>query len=76
MTTAMIREIPDGYTNQYDSDTWNVGEVFHWSDVYDCWLDCEVRLTIHPNMTIEHAFEIGMDHPMWDGYAVFFNSSF
>ena len=76
MTTATLRELPDGYTDKYDSDVWNVGELFSWSEVYDCWLECNIRLTIHPNMTIKDAFEIVMGCPMWDGYAVFFNSAF
>lgn len=72
----MKKELPDGYTDQYDSNRWNVGHIFWRSDVYECWLDCEVRLTVEPNVSIRDAFEACMDHPMWEGYAVFFNRAF
>jgi hypothetical protein len=70
------RELPTGYTDHHDSSKWNVGEVFSWSDVYKCWLACEVTVTVKPDMTIKEAFEDRMNHPMWYGYAVFFNSAF
>jgi hypothetical protein len=69
-------ELPTGYTDQHDSSIWNVGEVFMWSNVYECWLDCKIRLTVKPNMTIEDAFEARMDEPMWSEYSVFFNLAF
>ena len=70
------RELPDGYTDQHDSDVWNVGHVFRWSDVYGAWLDCDIRLTVKPNMPIRDAFEARMAEPMWSEYAVFFNCAF
>ncbi len=78
---SMIRELPEGYTDQHDSNAWNVGEVFRWSDVWEDWLDCKVRLTIEPNMSVSDAFEARMDHPLGDHplgdyYAVFFNRAF
>ena len=72
MMDATTAPAPDGYTDEYDYTAWNVGHVFRWSDVYEAWLDCEVRLTVRPNMTIEHAFVARMNHPMWNAYAVFF----
>ena len=71
-----MRPIPNGYTDQHDSDVWNVGEVFRWSDVYECWLECGVRMTIKPNVPIDIAFEDCMGHSMWFDYAVFFNCAF
>jgi hypothetical protein len=68
----MIRELPDGYTDQHDSNTWNVGHVFRWSNLYEDWLNCDVWLTVKPNVTIKDAYEDFMDEPMWPGYAVFF----
>jgi hypothetical protein len=76
MPNTAIRELPDGYTDQHDSSAWNVGEVFSWSNVYKCWLDHEVRLTVKPDMTIEDAFEARMDRPMFKDDAVFFNLAF
>ena len=76
MSNATTQPAPDGYTEEYDSSTWNVGHVFFWSAVYDCWLDCNVRLTVKPGVPVEDAFEARMDRPMWAGYAVFFNCSF
>jgi hypothetical protein len=70
------RPVPDGYTEDYDCQLWNVGHVFRWSDVYEAWLDCEVRLSIKPNMTIGQAFAEQMDHPMWLDYSVFFVEGF
>jgi hypothetical protein len=67
---------PDGYTDQHDSSKWNVGEVFQWSSVYEAWMDCEIRLTVKPNVPVRLAFEDRMGHPMWEGYAVFFNRAF
>ena len=69
-------ELPTGYTDQYDSSTWNVGEVFRWSSFYECWLDCSIRLTVKPGMTVKEAYEAHVDEPMWDDYAVFFNLAF
>ena len=66
------RPLPEGYTEDHDSSIWNVGEVFSWSEVYETWLDCNVRLTIKPNVPVDLAFEDAMDCPMWDDYAVFF----
>jgi hypothetical protein len=76
MLNATTAAPPDGYTEDYDCQLWNVGHVFRWSDVYEAWLDCEVRLTIKPNMPISEAFEDRMDHPLWKDYAVFFNAAF
>ena len=79
MTNALKlidRPFPDGYTEDHDSSVWNVGEVFSWSEVHECWLDCNVRLTIKPNVPIALAFEDLMGCPMWDDYAVFFNCAF
>ena len=70
------RELPDGYTDQHDSDLWNVGHVFLWSTVYEAWLDCGVRLSIKPNVSVRDAFEEHFDCPMWNDHAVFFDSEF
>ena len=66
------KPIPDGYTNQWDRAIWNVGHVFLWSEVYSVWLDCNVRLTVKPDTTLEQAYEDRMGEPMWSDYAVFF----
>ena len=63
---------PDGYTEDHDSSTWNIGYVFRYSAVYGTWLDCGIRLTVKPNMTISEAFANFMDHPMWIDYNIFF----
>ena len=65
-------EPPDGFTEKWDSNTWNVGFVFRWSDVFETWLDCCVILTIKPNQTLPDAFETRMNEPMWDDYDIFF----
>lgn len=76
MANATTQPAPDGYTENYDSSLWNVGHVFSWSNVYEAWLDCSVRLSIKPDMPISEAFEERMDHPMWDEFAVFFVEGF
>jgi len=68
------RAIPDGYTDQYDSTIWNVGHVFRYSDVYDGWLDCNIRLSIKPDESIVDAYTAYTDEPMFDVYSVFFAS--
>lgn len=64
--------IPEGYTDQHDSDIWNIGYVFQWSNVYECWMNCEIRLTIKPNASVDIAFEDRMEYPMSSDYTVFF----
>jgi hypothetical protein len=71
MTTATIRELPDGYTDQHDSDVWNVGHVFRWSNLYDTWLYCGV-ITVKPNATIKDAYEDFMAEPIYPNCDVFF----
>jgi hypothetical protein len=67
---------PDGYTEEFDKSTWNVGHVFRYSAVYDAWLDCEIRLTVKPNVTIGEAFADFMGEPMWADYNIFFVEGF
>ena len=69
------RPNPDGFTAEWDFTIWNVGYVYRWSDVCECWLDCEVSVTVKPNVTLDRAFEGCMDHPMWLDYAIFFPCS-
>lgn len=68
----MSRPIPDGYTDQHDSTTWNVGFVFRWSNVCAMWLDWSGQLTIKPGMTIGQAYEDQIGEPMPADCGVFF----
>ena len=67
-----ICPVPDGFTDRWDCTIWNVGFVFRWSEVYSGWLNCEIRVTVKPNMALSDAFEDRMDEPMWPEYAIFF----
>ena len=66
------RSTPDGFTSEHDSTLWNVGHVFRWSSVFDCWLDESVRISIKPHEAIADSFRRHIDEPMWPEYAVFF----
>jgi len=68
----MRTNLPTGFTDQHDYTTWNTGYVFLWSKVLKGWIDCDVRLSIVPGMTIQYAFEEEFDCPMCDDHAVFF----
>ena len=71
------RTPPEGYTRSYNPDMWNVGHVFRWSNVYDCWLDCELRLTVKPQDTLQDAYFRVVDETLWRGVLeVFFNENF
>ena len=50
------RPVPDGYTEEWDSATWNVGFVFRWSEVYEAWLELSVQLTVKPGQTRSDPF--------------------
>ncbi len=73
MTTVSNRPAPDGYTEEWDSEGWNVGFIFRWSDVYDDWLDCGVVVTVKPGQTLSEAFEDRINHPMWEMCTIFFS---
>jgi hypothetical protein len=66
------RVIPDGFQLGYNRKLWSVGHVFRYSEVYDCFLDCEIRLTVKPGQCLAEAFEARMDEPMWPDYEIFF----
>lgn len=73
MTPVSNRPVPDGYTEKWDKEGWNVGHVFMWSEVCVGWLDCEVVVTVKPGQALSEAFEAHMNKPMLDGYTIFFN---
>jgi hypothetical protein len=66
------RIIPDGFSDQFDSTIWNVGFVFRYSGVIDMWLDCNIGLTVKPDMSVEDAYEAHTGDTMSDDYNVFF----
>lgn len=72
MTTVANRPVPDGYTEEWDSTIWNVGHVFMWSDVYECWLDHDLMITVKPGQTLSEAYTAVTDEPLWKQYNVFF----
>jgi len=72
MTSVSNRPVPDGYTEEWDSTTWNVGFIFRWSEVYEAWLDCTAMATVKPGQSLCEAFEARMDGPMWNDYTIFF----
>ena len=71
MTPVSNRPVPDGYTEDWNSEHWNVGIVFRWSRVYDAWLECG-RCTVKPGQTLSEAYEAWADEPMWTDYTIFF----
>lgn len=73
MTTVSNRQVPDGYTEEWNSTTWNVGFVFVWSEVYEAWMDACVMITVKPGQALREAFEARMGEPMWRDYTVFFS---
>ena len=67
-----LNSVPDGYTFEHDDTIWNVGHVFRWSDVYNDYLDCGIRLSIRPEQTIAEVYEREVGEPMFNEYDVFF----
>ena len=63
---------PDGFTEDWNTTIWNVGFVFRWSEVFECWLDCQIVLTVRPNQTLSEAYELRMGEPLVVGYDIFF----
>ena len=50
------RELPSGYTLDYDASIWNVGQVFTWSEVFKNWLIGPI-ITVKPNDTLPEAYK-------------------
>ena len=72
MKAITIREIPEGYAlDPAEGTTWNVGHVFRWSEVYDCYLEHGI-ITVRPNDSLAESFERVYDTPMWPEYEIFF----
>jgi hypothetical protein len=71
MTPLTKREVPDGFTTEWDNTTWNVGFTFMWSDVYQGYLRCG-QITVKPGDTLPEAWERVMNEPMWPEYEIFF----
>ena len=71
MTPLTKREVPDGFTTEWDNTTWNVGFTLMWSDVYKGYLRCG-QITVKPGDTLPEAWERVMDKPMWPEYEIFF----
>lgn len=71
MRPVTSREIPEGYALSWNDQIWNVGYVFMWSEVYDCYLE-HGRITIRPNDSLAESFERGYDMPMTTEYEIFF----
>jgi hypothetical protein len=65
------REIPDGFQLEWDNTTWNVGFVFIWSDVYECYLQ-QGQITVKPGDTLTEAFERVVGEPLFSDREVFF----
>jgi hypothetical protein len=59
MTNTPIhkREVPDGFElGETISESWRVGHVFRWSEVYECFLDTQQCITVKPDETPGEAF--------------------
>lgn len=54
MTPITNRPIPEGYTIEWNKETWNVGFLFIWSEVFENYLTSG-RITVRPNETIPEA---------------------
>ena len=66
---------PDGYTERWDSETWNVGFVFRWSKAYAAWLECG-RCTVKPGQSLCEAYAAWAGESMGSDYSIFFNKGF
>lgn len=69
---VLLRDPPEGFTEDWNPELWNVGFVFRWSDVFESWLDCRILLTVKPHQTLADAFEKRVREPMFPEYNVFF----
>lgn len=65
------REIPDGFQLDWNSEIWNVGFVFIWSDVFDGYLR-QGQITVKPGDTLSEAFERVVGEPLFSNREVFF----
>ena len=73
MATAH-RAPPDGFQSNYNTKLWNAAHLFRWSEVYDCWLDCEYRFTVKPGETYGEAYFHEMGEPIPYEHEVFIPS--
>jgi len=71
MTPVTSREIPDGFTLDYNPETWNVGHVFIWSDFYERYMKDGI-LSIRPGECFDDAFRRAYGHEMTKEYEIFF----
>jgi hypothetical protein len=73
MSDIREKTVPDGFQLDWDKDSWNVGHVFRWSPVFECYLKDGTLITVKPGDTLPEAFERVMEHPMFPGdWDVFF----
>lgn len=71
MKPVTSREIPEGFQLDWDDQIWNVGHVFRWSEVYDCYLQ-EGLISVRPGDSLSEAFESVFDTPYTLEFEVFF----
>ena len=72
MTPITKREVPEGFTIEWDDTIWNVGHPFMWSDVYSGYLKMTGVLTVKPGQTLPEAWDAFYDQPMFSEYEIFF----
>jgi len=71
MTPITSREIPEGFQLDWNSETWNVGFVFVWSEVFEGYLQ-QGQITVKPGDTLSEAFERAVGEPLFSDREVFF----
>ncbi len=71
MTPITKRDIPDGFTTEWDNTLWNVGHTFQWSEFYQQYMKAG-SITVKPGQTLAEAFESVIGEPMWPDYEIFF----
>lgn len=74
MTPLSQRPVPEGFTLEWDKSAWNVGFVFMWSEVYQCYMK-KGMLTVKPEQTLAEAYEVWADEPMFSENEIFFSDS-
>jgi len=48
---------PQGFTKDYNREIWNVGHLFTYSFVFNCYVQHNERITVKPGETPSEAYE-------------------
>ena len=65
------REIPNGYTLDWDKSIWNLGQVFVWSYAFDGYLLGPI-ITVRPNERLNDAYKRETKNNLTQDTEIFF----